>query len=111
MRDWIISGRTGEIYAEIDFIKNEAIDYFHSGKIVSYLIPNELAELIDEYDELVSGCVLTLLDEVEEKIYQYDLRLKLLGIKIFGVSIKEKNMIEFFTKYPTGKGFLDDYPN
>ena len=111
MRDWIISGRTGEIYAEVDILKDERIDYFYSGKIIKYAMPNELMKLIDEYEELVSGCVISLLDEIEEEIYKYDLRLKLLNIKIFNVFIKDKNIIEFFTKYPTSKGFLDAYPN
>jgi hypothetical protein len=111
MRDWIISGRTGEIYAEVDILKDEKIEYFYCGSIIKSSMPNELVKLIDEYEELVSGCVISLLDEVEEEIYKYDLRLKLLNAKIFNVSIKYKNIIEFFTKYPTSKGFVDAYPN
>lgn len=110
MRDWIISDKTGETYAEVEIRRDERIDYFYTGEIVQYKFPSDLANLIDEYSELVSACVLSLLDEVEEKIYSYDLKLKLLGTNIFSPCIKEKATITFFTKYPTGNGFLDDHP-
>jgi hypothetical protein len=110
MRDWIVSGKTGEIYAEVDIRRDESMDYFYAGDILEYSFPSELSGLIDEYDELVSACVLSLLDEVEEKIYSYDLKLKVLDAKIFSLCIKEKATITFFTKYPTSKGFADNHP-
>jgi hypothetical protein len=110
MKDWIISGKTGETYAEVEIRRDEGIDYFYVGEIVKYDFPSDLASLIDEYDELVNACVLSLLDEVEEKIYSYDLKLKVLGKRIFSLSIKEKLKITFFTKYPTSKGFVGNHP-
>ncbi len=111
MMDWIISGKTGEVYAEIDLLKVEKIDYFFSGKIIRHNMPDSLILLIKEYDELVAGCSLSLLDEVEESIYSYDLQLKLLKTRIFNLTIRGNLEIDFFTKYPTSKGFLDFYPN
>lgn len=110
MRDWIVSGKTGETYAEVDIRRDESIDYCCVGEIIEYNFPSDLASLIDEYDELVNACVLSLLDEVEEKIYSYDLRLKMQDAKIFSPYIKEKATITFFTKCPTSKGFADDHP-
>lgn len=110
MKDWIVSGKTGEVYAEVDIRENEGIEYCYTGEIVGYNFTSELADLIDEYDELVSKCALSLLDEVEEKIYSYDLKLRILDKRIFSPSIKQKKTITFFTKYPTGNGFVDTHP-
>lgn len=110
MKDWIISGKTGETYGEVEIRRDKSIDYFYVGEIVKYDFPSDLASLIDEYDELVNACVLSLLDEVEERIYWYDLKLKALGTRIFSLCIKEKKTITFFTKYPTGQGFKDSHP-
>lgn len=110
MKDWIVSGKTGEMYAAVDIGGQDGMDFFYTGDIVQYNFPIELASLIDQYDELVRSCALTLLDEVEEKIYSYDLKLRILDKRIFSPSIKHKSTITFFTKYPTGKGFIDTHP-
>jgi hypothetical protein len=110
MIDWIISGTTGAIYAQVDLLKDDGANYFYSGKIIQNNMPDKLTSLINEYDELVAGCSLSLLDAIEEDIYKYDLRLKLLNTKVFNLVIKEGEKINFFTKYPTSQGFLDSYP-
>lgn len=110
MKDFIVSGKTGETYAVVELRKDKNIEFFYEGDILEYQFPAILADLIDEHDELISGFSIALLDEVEEKIYEYELRLKLSNTKIFSPCIKEKKLITFFTKYPTSRGFVDDYP-
>jgi hypothetical protein len=67
-------------------------------------------ELIVEHDELVRGFSMILLEDVEEKLYEFDMRLQILNKKIFSPRFKPDKTITFYTKYPTGKGFIDDYP-
>ncbi|CUI08995.1 hypothetical protein BN2497_12767 [Janthinobacterium sp. CG23_2] len=50
-----------------------------------------------------------LLDDVEEKLYEYDMRLQGLNKKIFSPCFKMDKIITSYTKYPTGNGFMDDY--
>jgi hypothetical protein len=34
MKDFIISGKTGDLYAEVELLKDKTIDYFYIGHIV-----------------------------------------------------------------------------
>ncbi|MFM0738139.1 hypothetical protein PQQ51_12930 [Paraburkholderia xenovorans] len=108
MIDCII-GKDGEIYAVIDYSPDAKVAHYFRGKIVDYVFTDELAALVDEYVALVDGMALSLLDDMESEIYGYGLRLKEAGVKIFGLEIKNKTDIVFFDKYPTGKGFLDEF--
>lgn len=53
---------------------------------------------------------LSLLDEVEEEISKFDIRLMTMNEKVFCLVIEDKHNISFFTKYSTSSGFLDSYP-
>ena len=68
MKDWIVCGKTGKAFAQVDIHRDEDLTCFYAGEILQYNFPCELARLIDEYDELVNAMVLSLLDEVEERI-------------------------------------------
>lgn len=109
MFDYVISHKTNEIYAKIDYEKHSDIDYFHEGTILEFKLPDALCDLIVDYDEIVSSMALSILDEVEEKIQGYDLRLKNAKQRMFCIVIKNKKEISFFTKYPTSKGYRDLY--
>lgn len=111
MKDFIISGKNGKVYAEVDLHEHKTIKYSYTGLIVKNNFPDVITQLIIEHDELICGFSMILLDDVEERLYEFDLRLKILGKKIFSPSFKQGNLIEFFTKYPTSKGFIDDYPS
>ncbi|MFC4158653.1 hypothetical protein [Chitinimonas lacunae] len=110
MQDFIVSGKTGEVYAEVDIFEDDSMAHFYGGEILDYRFPAELANLVAAYDEAVNTMTLGTLDELESKIYAYDLRLKEMGCKIFDLYIEDKELVTFFTKYPSGDGFLDDYP-
>lgn len=109
MFDYVISHKTNEIYAKINYGKHSDIDYFHEGTILEFKFPDALYDLIVDYDEIVSSMALSILDEVEEKIQGYDLRLKNAKQRMFCIVIKNKKEISFFTKYPTSKGYRDLY--
>ncbi|NMY71737.1 MULTISPECIES: hypothetical protein [Pseudomonas] len=111
MKDYIISYRTKEKYALIEYKKEDEIEYYCTGRILKFSFPKKLHELINEYNELVNTITLSLLDEIEEKIYWYDLMLKSSENRIFNISLKENEYISFFLKYPTSDGFLDRYPS
>ncbi|NBF06712.1 hypothetical protein GV819_31045 [Pseudomonas sp. Fl5BN2] len=111
MQDYIFSYRTKEVYALIEYEKEEGAEHYYIGRVLEFGFPDNLCELIGEYNELVDAMALSLLDEVEEKIYWYDLMLKSSGNRIFNISLKDKEHISFFLKYPTSNGFLDRYPS
>ncbi|MCY0910639.1 hypothetical protein [Massilia antarctica] len=109
MKDFIISGKSGEVYAEVELHKDETIEYFYIAHIVKDSFPDVVVQLIVEHDELVRGFSMILLDDVEEKLYEYDMRLQGLNKKIFSPCFKMDKIITSYTKYPTGNGFMDDY--
>ncbi len=107
--DCIFSNKYEKIYASLDCCKEKGGEYYYSGLLVEQNFPDRLLFLINEYNDLVSGMVLSLLDEVEEEIYGYDLMLKNSGARLFNLSFEEGNRITFFTRYPTSQGFRDHY--
>lgn len=109
MLDHIVSYRTNKVYATIEYEKHCDIKHFFQGTILEFAFPETLHNLISEYDEILSEMALSLLDEVEEKIQAYDLRLEKANERIFCVVIKDKREISFFIKYPTSHGFRDVY--
>jgi len=110
MIDTIFSRKNKQAYAVVDYSQDEEIEFYFRGRIIESSFPAELLALIEEYNGIVDDMALSLVDEVEEKIYAYDLGLKARDSRIFNISIKNKDEISFFTKYPTGNGFRDEYP-
>lgn len=107
VRDYIFSRTLNHRVAEIEHLKRsqQVEDYFY-GKIVNNHMPPRLVWLIQEYDELVKNVVISLLDEVEEEIYTYDLQLESSGERVSGISLIEDD-ISFFS----GPAVHDEYPN
>ena len=58
MLDYVISHKTNEIYATINYEKHSNIDYFHEGTILEFNFPGDLCDLIVDYDEIVSAMAL-----------------------------------------------------
>lgn len=110
MKDYIFSSKTQKEYALIEYKNEEIIENYCTGKILTFDFPKNLYDLLGEYNELVDAMSLSLLDEIEDKIYWYDLMLKFSGNRIFNISLKEDEQISFFLKYPVADGFLDRYP-
>ncbi|MBA8501828.1 hypothetical protein HVZ03_02270 [Escherichia fergusonii] len=110
MIDCIYSNKNDEIYATIEFEKREDIAYCYEGRIVEFNFSEHLYNLIIDYDEIIKAMALSLLDEVEEEISKFDMRLMTMNEKVFCLVIEDKHNISFFTKYPTSSGFLDSYP-
>ncbi len=108
MKDAIYSGADGITYAEVEH-SVEGGPHHHIGKILHACFPAPFIDLVNEYNDLVDNCIITLLDEVEEKIYSYDMRLRSTGGRIFNIRLNS-DRIEFFTKYPTANGFVDECP-
>lgn len=110
MIDDIFSFKHQKIYATIDYEKDGEIAYFYRGKIINDHFTDALYDLIMDYSGILNDMALSLLDEVEEKIQGYDLRLMNAGESIFNVEIKDRKEITFFIRYPTSCGFLAEYP-
>lgn len=109
--DNIISS-TGNIdFALINNIqKHPEIEYYYEAKLIENLFPQELIDLCKDFYECVDSFSMVIADEIEDEIRKYQLRLKYNNTKIFRLEIKSDH-VTFFTKYPTSKGFLDDYPD
>lgn len=109
MIDRILS-KHGEVIAVIDYKADEDIQYCFSAQILENRLPKELVALIDEYNGLVDDGVLSLLDEIEQRIYAYGLRLMDRDEKLFCIRLDDEASIWFCTRYPTAAGFVPDYP-
>ncbi|MDP9604414.1 hypothetical protein EJP69_09140 [Variovorax gossypii] len=109
MIDRIVS-KHGEVFAVIDYRADEDVPYCFSARVLENRFPQELVALIDEYNSLVDDGVLSLLDDVEEQIYAYGLRLIDLDEKLFCIRLDDETSMWFFTRYPTAGGFVSDYP-
>lgn len=109
MIDRILS-KHGEVIAVIDYRADEDIPYCFFARVLENRFPQELVALIDEYNGLVDDCVLSLLDEVEQRIQAYGLRLAERDEKLFSIRLDNEAFMRFCTRYPTGHGFMPDYP-
>ncbi|HTF81300.1 MAG TPA: hypothetical protein VL947_06240 [Cytophagales bacterium] len=110
-KDKIYSNTHNRAIASIDIIKIYDSPYHYKGIILHDAFPTELKNLIKEYYDLLDDCILSHIDEVEEKIMNYELSLQDNNLKIFRIELMENNKeLKFFTKYPTANGFVDDYP-
>jgi hypothetical protein len=83
--------------------------YFYKALIVENNFSMEIKNVIKEYWECVDLFSISLSDELEERLKEYNFVLEYSDIKIFDIELKE-NYVTFFLKYPTSKGFLDTYP-
>lgn len=111
MKDYIISFRDDESYALIEYSKCDRFDYYYEGFIIESTFPEEIIYLIEELNGIINDMAISLLDEIEKKLYSYDIGLKENGSRIFDIEIVDGNKISFFIKYPSSKGYLDKYPN
>lgn len=83
--------------------------YFYKALIIENHFSLEIKNVIKDYWECVSLFSISLSDELEEKLKEYNFALEYSDIKIFDIEL-DKNYVTFFSKYPTPKGFLDTYP-
>lgn len=65
--------------------------------------------MINGFWECVSLLSISLADDLEDKIKEYNLVLKKSKTKIFDIELKD-DCVTFLKKYPKSKGFQDDYP-
>jgi hypothetical protein len=98
------------ILVTIEYEPEEGSPYYFIGEIISGVFPDIIKSLLIEQDELIDGCSLSLLVPVEEEIYAYGISLEKLNQPIFRIRLLGDTGISFFTKYPTSKGFVDNYP-
>jgi hypothetical protein len=111
MKDYIISFRDKQRYALIEYKKIEKFDHYYEGVIIESNFPKEVIFFINERNSIINDIAISLLDEIEEKLYSYDIGLEKNCSRIFDIAFIDKNKIFFFTKYPSSRGYLDKYPN
>jgi hypothetical protein len=92
-----------------DIQKDAKIEHFYGARLATTSFPQALVDLCKDYYECVDSFSLAILDEIEDEIRKYQLKLKHNNTKIFDLEIKGDH-VTFFTKCPTANGFLDDYP-
>jgi hypothetical protein len=91
-----------------DIQKHPEIEYYYKATLIENLFPQELIDLCKDFYECVDSFSMIIADEIEDEIKKYQLRLKYNNVKIFRLEIKS-DYVTFYTKYPTSKGFFDDY--
>lgn len=110
MKDKIFSYAFSEIYAIVEYERVFDFDFYYEGIILESNFPQELVDVIDEYNQTVREVAISILDDIEVRFYSYDLRLEKNDSRIFDFEIQDTNKISFFGKYPSSQGFLDDFP-
>ncbi|MWP61169.1 hypothetical protein [Gilliamella sp. Pas-s25] len=111
MKDYIISFRDKQRYALIEYNKIDKFDYYYEGVIIESNFPEEVIFFINECHATINDMAISLLDEIEKKLYLYDIGLEKNCSRIFDIQFIDKNKISFFTKYPSSRGYLDKYPS
>ena len=111
MKDYIVSFRDKQRCALIEYKKIEKFDHYYEGVIIESNFPKEVIFFINECNSIINDMAISLLDEIEEKLYSYDIGLEKNCSRIFDIEFIDKNKISFFTKYPSSQGYLDKYPN
>lgn len=106
IHDYIVSHTRNERVAEIEYRPSRQLDDYFYGKVLENRLPSRLSWLIQEYDELVQHVVMTLLDEVEEEIHTYDLRLEHSNQRIYNLMLMGDDL-SFFTQPAS----FDEYPD
>ncbi|AYH04269.1 hypothetical protein [Pectobacterium parmentieri] len=110
MKDYIISFRENEKYALIEYNRVDKFYHYYEGVIIESYFPERITSLIEERNGIIDDMAISLLDEVEAKLYSYHIGLKENGSLIFDIEIIDGDKISFFTKYPSSQGYLDRYP-
>ena len=108
-QDRIISRAYNEEYALVEIEKVENISYCYKATLLANSFPQKLVDHMKEWTECVDTFAMSLIDEITEEIKVYDLWLAENNVRIFNIEMKD-SFVTFFTKFPTAKGFLDDYP-
>ncbi|OCG17731.1 hypothetical protein A9G45_08180 [Gilliamella sp. HK2] len=111
VKDYIVSFRDKQRYALIEYKKIEKFDHYYEGVIIESHFPKAVTFFINECNLIINDMAISLLDEIEEKLYSYDIGLENSCSRIFDIEFIDKNKISFFTKYPSSRGYLDKYPN
>ena len=106
--DRIISKSTGSVVATIEILSIDS-DNSYTARITDDKIPVKLKNLIQDFNAAVDNFSLAVVDHIEEEIQAYELYLEITDSKIFHLKI-EDDKISFLVKYPTVRGFIDDYP-
>ncbi|MEJ8302738.1 hypothetical protein [Saccharibacillus sacchari] len=106
IQDYIVSHTRNERVAKIEYRPSRQLDDYFYGKVLENRLPSRLSWLIQEYDELVQHVVMTLLDEVEEEIHTYDLRLERSNQRIYNIMLLGDDL-SFFTQPAS----LGEYPD
>ena len=109
--DCIINGVSGQQYAQIEVSKHPKIENYYCGKIVENHFPDDLINLTIEYYYSANECIFSVLDAILKKISIYKLTLRDRNIEIYIPFIdREASEITFYTKFPTGNGYLENEP-
>lgn len=109
--DFIINAETNEVYAQVSVHTVEGSPYRYEGELLTDHFPAALIARIQEYDDAANEMLFTLLDDIEKEINKFHLALRDLKSKVFTLGIyPDEGRITFYTKYPSGAGFLDDSP-
>ncbi|GEM_PF-5095781 len=93
--DYIVSGSRNERYVRIEYAHSRELDHYCHGVVLEKRLPERLAWLLEEYDQLVQHFVMTLIDDVEEEIFTYDLHLESTGQRIHTLMFTG-NEVSFF---------------
>ncbi|TYQ16999.1 UNVERIFIED_CONTAM: hypothetical protein Cloal_3590 [Acetivibrio alkalicellulosi] len=107
--DYIFSGKTKEIYALVSVCRNPENQFEYSGEIIDNNFPPELLRLIKEYHHAIDEMLFSIVENIEDKIYYYELKLKERNTPTHCLYI-DNLKISFFTHYPTAKGYLCNRP-
>lgn len=106
--DYIISLNNKEEYLKITNIEEQGQPYYYKAFIVQDHFSQELKNIINEFWEYVDLFSLFIIDELEQKIKEYNFVLHQSKYKVFDIELKG-DYVTFFEKYPTSKTFLNDY--
>lgn len=109
IKDYIYSCSESRVFATVYVKKSAENEFEYLGEIIENEFPEPLINAINEFHDAVEDLTFSVLDEIEDRIYGYDLELKDTQVKIHGISING-NSISFFTKYPSGSGYQDSRP-
>lgn len=108
--DYIVSLTKKNEYIKITNVVKREQQYSYKALILENHFSQEIMDVINEFWECVDTFSMSVLDDLEEKIIGYNFILKESKIKIFDIKFKGDYII-FYSKYPTHKGFIDDYPD
>jgi len=97
-------------YLIIADVEQQDKEYFFKALVVEDHLSQKIKNIIREYWECVNLFSITILDDLEDILNGYNFMLQKPGIKIFNIELKG-DYVTYFVKYPTAKGYMDDYPH